>query len=79
MNPPDEEGVIAHVYGPLQREIQVPDAIVGHVGVAAGASTPDEAIEDVVRRIRSFEEPFVSDGPAFSRPGGSGTPSPPLA
>jgi len=52
---------------------------VGHVGVAAGASTPDEAIEDVVRRIRSFEEPFVSDGPAFSRPGGSGTPSPPLA
>lgn len=46
---------------------------VGHVGVAAGASTPDEAIEDVVRRIRSFEEPFVSDGPAFSRPGGSGT------
>lgn len=45
---------------------------VGHVGVAAGASTPDEAIEDVVRRIRSFEEPFVSDGPAFSRPGGSG-------
>jgi len=28
---------------------------VGHVGVAAGASTPDEAIEDVVRRIRSFE------------------------
>ena len=52
---------------------------LGHVGVAAGASTPDEAIEDVVRRIRSFEEPFVSDGPAFSRPGGSGTPSPPLA
>ena len=52
---------------------------VGHVGVAAGASTPDEAIEDVVRRIRSFEEPFVSDGPVFSRPEGSGTPSPPLA
>ena len=51
---------------------------VGQVGVAAGASTPDEAIDDAVRRIRSFEKPFLSCSPTSSRLRGSGTPPPPL-
>lgn len=29
------------------------------VGIAAGASTPDEVIDDVVRRIRTFEKPSI--------------------
>ena len=33
---------------------------IGHVGLAAGASTPDEAIDDVVRRIKAIEKPFIS-------------------
>ncbi len=32
---------------------------VERVGVAAGASTPDEAIDDVVRRIKAIEKPFI--------------------
>jgi 4-hydroxy-3-methylbut-2-enyl diphosphate reductase len=32
---------------------------IERVGLAAGASTPDEAIDDAVRRIKSFEKPFI--------------------